>query len=187
MNRTVEDFTRQAQALLPHGPAWTRSPAARLTKLLEAFAVCYYEASERADMLIKEANPLTTDEMLPDWERLTGLPDTYEYIPADARTEDDRRVDVVTLLTSNRAATLRVIKDYLQHYGYEADIRESEDQHDTLILVVERERVRYARCGIARCGDRLSEILYDLELEHKLNRIKPAHVYFVYEYPGING
>jgi uncharacterized protein YmfQ (DUF2313 family) len=180
---TVEDFIRQAQALLPHGPAWTRSPAARLTMLLEVFAVCYYEASGRADMLVKEANPLTTDEMLTDWERLTGLPDTYEYIPADARTREDRRSDVVTLLTSNLAATLAVIKAYLRHYGYSALIRESEDQHDTLILVVDRERVLYARCGIARCGDRLSRILYDTELEHKLNRIKPAHVTFVYEYP----
>lgn len=64
------------QALLPPGEALTREPGARLTRLFEAIAALFSQAQQRAESLqAQSADPLVATDMLPDWERLLGLPD----------------------------------------------------------------------------------------------------------------
>lgn len=72
----VADYLSQQQALLPPGAAWSREPDADLTKLLTATADGFARADQRADDLRDEADPYNTVEMLPDWERIAGLPDS---------------------------------------------------------------------------------------------------------------
>ena len=72
---TAEQYRQALQSLLPPGPAFTREPNALLTKLLDALAQELYRADLRAAQLIDEAFPDTTTELLPDWERVAGLPD----------------------------------------------------------------------------------------------------------------
>jgi uncharacterized protein YmfQ (DUF2313 family) len=72
---TEADYLAAIQALLPTGPAWPRDPDANLTAFWGAPAAALLTHHQRALALLKDSNPLTTSEMLSDWERVTGLPD----------------------------------------------------------------------------------------------------------------
>jgi uncharacterized protein YmfQ (DUF2313 family) len=68
-------YTAQLQALLPTGAAWPRDPDAQLTKLVAGLAEEFARVDGRAARLLDEADPRTALELLPEWERLVGLPD----------------------------------------------------------------------------------------------------------------
>lgn len=97
MHATPENYLAQLQALLPRGAAWPRDPEAVLTKVMSAMADGFARAHGRALNLIEEADPRTTLELLPDWERVCGLPDPCAG-PADTIAE--RRAQVVARLTA---------------------------------------------------------------------------------------
>lgn len=72
---TVSDYRQQLQALLPRGAAWARDGDAVLTQLLDAMAEELARLDSRGGDLLTEADPRATTEVLPDWERVAGLPD----------------------------------------------------------------------------------------------------------------
>lgn len=76
MGMTADDYLSQLQALLPQGPAWPRDSSATLTMLLQAMADELARIDGRADQLLEEIDPRTTTELLADWERVAGLPDS---------------------------------------------------------------------------------------------------------------
>lgn len=76
MALTDQDYTSQTLALLPTGAAWPREADSALTKLLAAIATELARADRRAEDLLDENDPRTTSQMVVDWERFTGLPDT---------------------------------------------------------------------------------------------------------------
>lgn len=90
-------YTAQLQALLPSGAAWPREPEAALTRLLDALAAELAIIDGRAAQLIEEADPRSTSELLPDWERVVGLPDPCA---GDDQTLAGRRERLVQKLTT---------------------------------------------------------------------------------------
>jgi len=76
MGMNVQAWLASLQALLPPGRAFTREPEANFTKLLEAMAAMFSSAESLAvELRNQSADPLSATDMLPDWERLLGLPD----------------------------------------------------------------------------------------------------------------
>lgn len=75
MGVSLATWLDSLQALLPPGRALTRQPGAKLTQLLEAIAAGLLAAQERLEALQVESDPRLATNMLPDWERLLGLPD----------------------------------------------------------------------------------------------------------------
>lgn len=76
MGMNVQAWLTSLQALLPPGRAFTLDPDANFTKLLEAISAMFSSAESLAvDLRNQSADPLVAIEMLPDWERLLGLPD----------------------------------------------------------------------------------------------------------------
>ena len=75
MSRNPADYTEMQQALLPQGRAWSRDPSSALTALLAARSIGLAAVDASCDTLLAEADPRTTLQMLPDWERNFGLPD----------------------------------------------------------------------------------------------------------------
>lgn len=73
---TLPHWLAALQALLPPGRALTREPTAKLTQLLEAIAGMFLDAQLRLEALLVEADPRRAVDLLPDWERTLGLPDT---------------------------------------------------------------------------------------------------------------
>jgi uncharacterized protein YmfQ (DUF2313 family) len=73
----ADDFTQALADLLPVGALWPRDPDTTLMALVAGLAAGANAAHQRAqDLLMRESDPAQTVELLPDWERAYGLPDT---------------------------------------------------------------------------------------------------------------
>ncbi len=101
---TAEDYLADLQALAPPGMAIPRHPDAMLTKLFLAMADMLAIADAAANSLYDEADPRTTYQLLPDWERVAGLPDPIlvEAAAADGISPgmDERHAWLVSRLTA---------------------------------------------------------------------------------------
>lgn len=197
---TEANYLSQAQALLPKGPAWTRDKNAITTKLLSAFAGIFNAVDQRAVALAKEANPMNSLELLADWERICGLPDECGKCVDTPKTTEERRNDIINLLTSNASPTAAFFRSMAERLGYEILVSELSPficglsrcgdrlngaptvRYDVFTVFVKGERVARFRTGIARCGDLLGSIRYATELECVFDKLKPAHVVFIYSY-----
>lgn len=72
---TRDDYRRAFMALLPSGWAWPREAGSTLVRVVDALVAVYERTGARALDLLRDANPSTTLELLPEWETTLGLPD----------------------------------------------------------------------------------------------------------------
>lgn len=133
MRATPELYLSQLQALLPTGAAWPREPDTVLTTVLLAMADGLSRAHNRALELIEEADPRTTLELLPDWERVCGLPDPCSGLAA---TVAERRAQVVARLIATGGQSPAYFVGLAAALGFD-------------ITITER-RARF--CGRRACG-----------------------------------
>ena len=74
--RDATTFAHALMSLLPSGEIWPRTPNSVLVRAVSALAqVTGRWASRCGNLLIIEAYPPSSLEMLPDWERVLGLPE----------------------------------------------------------------------------------------------------------------
>ncbi len=73
--RTAEDYYDQLVALLPPGPAWDVERVPEIRELLQAGSLELAREDLRLSDLLAESDPDTVRELVPDWERVMGLPD----------------------------------------------------------------------------------------------------------------
>lgn len=76
VTKTADDYYRQMAQLLPLGPAWDADLNAGIHDVLRAAAQEFARVDARAGDLISEVVPTGVRELLPDWERVMGLPDS---------------------------------------------------------------------------------------------------------------
>ena len=79
----------KTSGVLPPGRALARDSDAVLTKLLEAIASMFLRVQLQLEALLVEWDPRQAEMMLPDWERLLGLPD--KCTATQALTVPDRQ------------------------------------------------------------------------------------------------
>lgn len=116
------DYRTQLQALLPQGAAWPRAATALWTKLLDAIAEEFARIDGRALQLIDEADPRTTAEMLADWERVAGLPDSCSGLLAD--TQQGRRNELVSKLVGQGGQSRTYFIEVAAALGFSIEIEE---------------------------------------------------------------
>ncbi|MBO3274119.1 YmfQ family protein [Pseudomonas schmalbachii] len=75
MAHSADEYRNQLQQLLPPGRAIPADPGSTAYELLDGMAQELARLDARGDVLLLEVNPATTNELLPDWERVAGLPD----------------------------------------------------------------------------------------------------------------
>ena len=80
MAHTAAHYLDDLKALLPPGIAWPRDGGTQ-DDVLGALAEELARVDARAADLLEEADPRTTAELLPDWERAFGLPDPCVDLP----------------------------------------------------------------------------------------------------------
>lgn len=132
---TEDDFLHFLQTLLPEGPAWTRSPKSNLTKILQAKAAMLFLTYQRAQKVIREANPRTAEEMLPDWEETCQLDGTG--------STSERQSNLVGFLTEQNSQAINSYKKIAEQLGVAIEI-----------LSHEPFRAGYSQCGgLCECGD----------------------------------
>jgi uncharacterized protein YmfQ (DUF2313 family) len=115
MGMTADHYREQLQALLPRGAAWPREPGAVLTNVLDAVAQECARVDVRVDNLLDEADPRTTYELLEDFERVYGLP---ESCVTGSLTIDQRRAALVSKITGIGGQSPAYILSVLQRLGY---------------------------------------------------------------------
>lgn len=200
MAMTAFDYRSQLQSLLPRGLAWAKDQTARLAGLLLAWADEFARVDARCDDLINEADPRTTSELLPDWERVAGLPDPCAL--GVNTTLQERRLALVSKLTMSGGQSIAYFQSIAIAMGYDITIGEyrpfqcgiSQCGIDTLwdyghavrhhwTVTVHGPRVTNFRCGQSECGiDPITKWTSAEDLECRFNKYKPAHtaLHFVY-------
>ena len=107
---------------MPSGAAWARDEAADTTRLLDGIAEEFARIDARASALPSEANPQTTLDLLPDWERVAGLPDPCVGQVAD--NVQARRLALTSKLAGSGSASIPYFIAVGAKLGYEITIRE---------------------------------------------------------------
>jgi uncharacterized protein YmfQ (DUF2313 family) len=199
MRATVAQYLRQLLALLPQGFAWPRGNDTVLAALLGGLSGGLTRNHNRAVDLIDEADPRMASESLPDWERVTGLPDACSA--GIATTLQERRAAVVARLTATGGQSIAYFTAMIAALGYLAEIDEyrpficglsrcgdrlngpSSVRHYWRARITEPRVTRF-RCGVSQCGDRLAKITRAEDLECLLARRKPAHTIVIVSYEG---
>lgn len=193
-------YAAQLQALLPTGPAFTRAADANLTRLISAFAEELARIDGRAGQLLDEADPATAFELLPDWERLLGLPDACN--PANGSLRE-RRLAAAAKWAARGGQSRAYFTGLARLLGFEIDIVEyrpfesgkgaagdplgTEVARFTWLVKVRPPSdsdgftVRYFSCGSA-AGEPL-KIFAGGQLECLIRRAAPAHTNVLFSYP----
>jgi uncharacterized protein YmfQ (DUF2313 family) len=97
--RTADAYARRLSTLLPEGEVWPRDPQSTLQRALHGLAQLIARwATDTGTFLLHEAFPPTSSAalLLPDWERVLGLPDPCLRRPSDDLAE--RRALVLSKL-----------------------------------------------------------------------------------------
>jgi uncharacterized protein YmfQ (DUF2313 family) len=194
----VERYRTHLDALKPRGRLTRFIPGGVWEQVTRGMAVEFARVDLRAEDLLRESNPGRTNELLPDWERVLGLPDPCS---GDVLGLAARRAAVIARLTAKGGASRAYFIAVANALGY---------------APVEIEEHQLFRVGIGAMGDPISNeewafhwtvhapvfTLFFFEsggsgsgealnvadnslLECAIERIKPAHtvVHFEYDLP----
>lgn len=92
-----EAYRDQLHALLPAGRAWPEESDTTLDALVRAITAAFAEVDLHDANLLDEILPNSTFDLLPDWERVAGLPDSCSVLGA---TVTVRRASLLEKLVS---------------------------------------------------------------------------------------
>jgi len=196
MAMTAAQYLTQLQALLPAGSAWTRDPAAVMTRLLRAMAEEFARVDLRCAELAGETDPRTTYELLPDWEGAFGLPNACT---GQLDTVQARQGALAVKVTKLGGQSQSYFIGVAAKLGYTITITEFPVATATTLRagdalgVVGSEHVwrvnapavtiRTFRVGRSVVGERLRTWGNEL-LECAITRLKPAHTTVLFGYGG---
>lgn len=192
MQATTEDYQQQLSELTPPGPVWNRTDGSVFMKLLLAMADELARVHNRALDLIEEADPRTTFELLPDWERAFGLPEACGVLPD---TLEERRNALVEKITRRGGQSPQYYIDVAALLGFTVTITEFDhftvgsqvndpiyDEEWNFVWQVngpsETVRAFVVNSGVS---EPLADWGNDL-LECVITRLKPAHTYVQFAY-----
>ena len=192
---TAAEYREQLKALLPPGQAFPRDPGTTLHDLLDGMSIELARLDGRASVLPQEANPATSLELLPDWERVAGLPDKCSGVIEE--TLQGRRNALLTKLTSTGGASTAYFIELAASLGYTVTIEEFRPFRVgvsragdlltngpwayTWLIRAPEVSVTSFRVGQSAVGERLRTWGNDT-LECKINQLKPAHTVALFAY-----
>lgn len=120
-DQKIAAYRDQLISLQPPGAAWTTEPDSTRWNMLTALAVEFARIDMRAAELREEADPRNTAELLPDWERVAGLPDPCA---GQAQTLAERRQRLVSKLAARGGQSRAYFVGVAARLGYTVTIEE---------------------------------------------------------------
>ena len=194
MALNAKAYLQQLQSLLPRGLAWPRTADSYLGRLLSSFAEEFTRVDQRVDDLLGEADPRTTLELLPDWERLAGLPDPCVTVE---QTVEQRQSALVTKLTMQGGQSRQYYIDMADSLGYEGTeieeyfpftcesycdefLNSLADRHTWTIYLDSDGGLEVMTCE-SPC-DSFLQSFGDEVIECRINQYKPAHTAVLFAY-----
>jgi uncharacterized protein YmfQ (DUF2313 family) len=190
---TGDDYADVLTDLLPLGYAWPREPFAVITRTMRGLAEEFARITERDCDLLAESYPCGAVETLPDWERITGLPDPCTgALP----TMELRQMAVCARLRAGGDPSIAYFIGLAEVLGYTITIEEftpfavsrnrvgerlsGEEWRFVWCVTVSGPPIGYFRASENRVGDRLRFNDPTL-LMCVLNAYKPAHTIIIFK------
>jgi uncharacterized protein YmfQ (DUF2313 family) len=190
---SADEYREQLKKLQPQGLAFPTDDESNWAKLLDAFAQTLARIDNAAIRLLNEAFPDTTSELLPDWERVAGLPDECAEVND---TFAIRRANLLTKLALIGGQTPQYFIDLAAIYGFEITITElhpfligesgmgdplgGDEWHYVWQVNGPLNTVTKFKAGRGRAGEPLA-VWSVTRLGCFINKYKPAHTVVIYE------
>lgn len=188
------DYARQKRALLPRGRLWPRDDDTLQFAILKGLCLTWDRLTARANNLLVDAFPLTTFELLPEWEETLGLPDPCA---GPSPTVEGRRAQVVARFAAEGGQARAYFISFAGALGYTIDIQNfapfragwnragdpdyGEAWAYTFAVTGQLNQVQWFRAGIGAAGEPLA-YWSNTVLECEMNTVKPAHMVLIFEY-----
>lgn len=150
-----EDYRAQLMQLLPPGPAWDPDIYPLPAKVVEAAAAELARVDGRANDLLAEMFPGTVRELLPDWERVMGLPDACLGVSA---APGERLREVVRRFAEVGRQDPEYFEELARRLGYP----------DAKVIQWRTPRFGLARFGAARFGGWECQFVWVMRLGARL-------------------
>lgn len=182
--------------LFPRGIAWRIEPNSTLSKLVTSIAGEYCRVDERNQVLLRDAFPDVTQELLTDWETTLGIPDECTTLGS---TNDKRRLQLVQKLTTGGGQNAAFYVEIGSQLGFAITVTDFKDFRAGLSRVGDRINNELWTfffevkgpatindkflAGRGRAGDRLLEV-GNATLECTINKLKPAHTRVLFTFTG---
>ena len=195
---SAADYLDTLQKLLPYGPAWTDDGDAAVTRMLTGLAQELARIDARSWQLIDEADPRTTNELFPDWERVAGLPDPCVVALGGQQTFAQRRAALLSRLIQVGGQSRAYFIAVARALGFSISITEGWQQIDTVISPVNNPLANggwiYTWTIHVPLGDTRSTLTVNGRvsdplaawgntlLECVMRRLKPAHTTLLFSY-----
>jgi len=198
--RQASDYAAQMRQLLPPGAAFDFPEDGVFASLLLAFGDELARVDARASALYREADPRAALELLPDWERVLGLPDDCTGEPDGAL---ERQVAVHQKITGVGGQDRGSFEEIAARLGYEIEIEEHRPLRAGALVndrskgeawafawtariqptddvFIEREFIAHLKVGDP-CNRRIRGF-GALDIECVIRRAAPAHTYVLFAY-----
>ena len=135
--------------MLPVGPAWDPANTPQIEAVLKGIAEELARIDARAADLLNEVDPASVSELVPDWEKIMGLPDPCL---GPKPLFGDRRIAVRERLTAVGG----------QNSAYFIEIARSQGYPNASVTEFEVPRMGRSRMGRARFGSLHSQYIWVL-------------------------
>ena len=191
---SAADYLQQEINLTPTGGAFPADDSTNWVKLLDAFSQTFARIDANAVLLMNESFPDTTTQLLPNWERVAGLPDACSNAND---TIEVRRFNLLTKLTSRGGQSKAYFIQLAATLGYTITITElrpfrtgksrtgdglcGTDFWFSWQINSQLNTVNYFRAGKSSADDPLA-FWSNTRLECFMNRVKPAHTLLSFVY-----
>lgn len=181
---SASDYLSAMQALMPRGRVWPRDAGTVQAGVLAGLTNSYAVQNARANYLLVDAFPLSTNELLPEWESTLGLP---ALAAGPAPSLLSRQTLVVARFVGAGGISIPCFANYAALLGYTVTIA----GHAPF------------RCGQSRCGQSLGglERMYQWTitatakssmpfgtygpavLQAEMQRLAPPYSYLTFVFP----
>jgi uncharacterized protein YmfQ (DUF2313 family) len=187
-------YTEQLKKLAPQGLAWSTEPTSNWVKLLSAIARECARVDAMGSLLVDESFPDTTLLLLPNWERVAGLPDACSDFEDTIQV---RKQNLLAKIVARGGATKQYLLDVAEKFGFNINIVEfdqfrvdessvgdplcGEAWQFAFEVQAPEETITWFRSGGSAAGEPLATWGNE-RLECLITRLKPAHTVALFAY-----
>jgi len=182
---TAQDYLTGFQRLLPRGRVWHRGWGTLQAQHLLTLMPTWARLHGRANELVEDIFPCSTNDLLPEWEATLGLPDPCTG-PLDSIQE--RVAAVCTKFRARGGQSVAYFIAVAESLGFSitidqflATVPNPELAFTWRVNIYQQTSIVWFRAGISTAGDPLASWGSNL-LECALEALKPAHTTIIFAY-----
>lgn len=192
----VDAYQQQLVALSPQGLAWNAERGSEYSDYLFVFAKALADFEGTVtNIIINELVPLTSTQLLPDWERVLGLPDSCS--PHNQTLQERREAAHARWIARGGQSkayfiglakslgydiTIDTYKPFVTGLSRCGDNLDFVDSRFVWRVNVPGERAYFFRAGESACGESLLQIVPATQLECIFRKLQSSHSDLFFNY-----